>query len=225
MPVNADSSWPELSEVEFVSGRAATEADTEAGRAAFVIKIGGKVSGEPLDIAVPQYAYHLDGDIRTPVVIIQAEQGSGVSALGFLNIETQEIGAGLVTEFELLGTDRSKLPGTLSYSNLALSFEARDLVGVWPMCVDPDKSPKDSLLFESDGSGYVLRKDKPNIEFLYRVEGTSLTLLARVGEQAIPISLEISPDERKLLLYSDKTKNTSFYVRESDFAEFDCDSE
>ncbi len=110
MPVNADSSWPELAEVGFVSGRAATDADAEAGRAAFVIKIDDKVIGEPLDIAVPQYAYHLDGDIRTPVVIIQAEQAGGVSALGFLNIETLEIGAGLVTEFELLGTDRSKLP-------------------------------------------------------------------------------------------------------------------
>jgi hypothetical protein len=28
-----------------------------------------------------------------------------------------------------------------------------------------------------------------------------------------------------LLLYSDETKNTAFYVRESDVAEFDCDSE
>jgi len=114
---------------------------------------------------------------------------------------------------------------TLFCSNLAFSFEAKDLIGVWPLCVDPDQSAKDSLLFESDGTGYVLRRDKPNTEFLYRVEGTSLMLLARVGEQAIPVSLKISLDGRKLLLYSDKTKNTSFYVRESDVAEFDCDSE
>lgn len=110
-------------------------------------------------------------------------------------------------------------------SNLALAFEAEDLVGVWTLCVDPDGSPKDSLLFENDGTGYVLLKDKPSKEFLYRVEGSSLMLLARVGKQAIPISLEISPDGRKLLLYSDRTKNTSFYVRESDIAEFDCDTE
>ena len=112
---------------------------------------------------------------------------------------------------------------SLLCSSLALSFEIEDLVGVWPLCVDPDQSPKDSLLFKSDGTGYVLRKDKPNTEFLYRVEGTSLLLLARVGEQAVPVSLEISPDGRRLLLYSEYTKNTSFYVRESDIAEFDCD--
>ncbi len=109
--------------------------------------------------------------------------------------------------------------------NRTLSVDAKELVGVWPLCVDPDRRAKDSLLFESDGSGYVLRRDKPNIEFLYRVQGTSLTLLARVGEQALPIPLKISPDGQKLLLYSDKTKNTSVYVRESEIAEFDCDSE
>jgi hypothetical protein len=114
---------------------------------------------------------------------------------------------------------------SLSWSNLALSIEAEDLVGVWPLCVDPDQSPKDSLIFESDGSGYLARRGRPNTEFLYRVEGTWLRLLARVGEQAIPISLKISLDGRMLLLYSDETKNTAFYVRESDVAEFDCDSE
>lgn len=109
--------------------------------------------------------------------------------------------------------------------SLALSVEAVDLVGVWPLCVDPDQRAKDSMVFESDGSGHVLRRDRPNIEFQYRVEGTSLMLLMRVGEQATRIPLEISPDGQKLLMYSDKTKNTSFYVRESDVAEFDCDSE
>ena len=115
--------------------------------------------------------------------------------------------------------------GILFCSNFALSFEAEDMIGVWPLCVDPDQSPKDSLVFETDGSGYILRKDRPKTEFLYRVQGNSLMLLARVGDQAIPLSLKISRDGRQLLLYSDNTKNTSFYVRESDVAEFDCDYE
>ena len=112
---------------------------------------------------------------------------------------------------------------TLFCSSFALSFESEDLIGVWPLCVDPDKSPKDSLVFESDRSGYILRRDRPKTGFIYRVEGSSLTLLARVGDLAIPVSFEISRDGRKLLLYSDKTKNTSYYVRESDVTEFDCD--
>ena len=109
--------------------------------------------------------------------------------------------------------------------NLTLSAEAKELIGVWPLCVDPDRRAKDSLLFESDGSGYVLRRDKPNIEFLYRAKGTSLTLFMRAGERAIRIPFEISPDGRRLLMYREKTKSTSFYVRESDVTEFDCDSE
>ena len=110
-------------------------------------------------------------------------------------------------------------------SNPALAIETEDLVGVWPLCVDPDRSPKDSLMLKSDGSGYVAQDGRPNTEFLYRIEGTWLRLLTRVGDQAIPISLRISTDGRMLLLYSDETGNTSFYVRESDVAEFDCDSE
>ena len=114
---------------------------------------------------------------------------------------------------------------TLSWSNVALSIDAEDLVGVWPLCVDPDQSPKDSLVFESGGSGFVAREGSPNTEFLYRVEGDWLRLLARVGDQAVPVSLKISLDGRRLILNSDLTKNTSSYVRESDVAEFDCDSE
>jgi hypothetical protein len=109
--------------------------------------------------------------------------------------------------------------------NPALSDEAMDLVGEWPLCVDPDGRVNDSLLFESDGSGYVLRRDMPDIEFQYRVKGTSLRLLMQTDERAIWIPLKISPDGKKLLMYSDRTKNTSFYVRESDVAEYDCDSE
>ncbi len=113
----------------------------------------------------------------------------------------------------------------LSGGKPALSDEAKALVGEWPLCVDPDGRVNDSLLFESDGSGYVLRRDMPDIEFRYRVEGASLRLLMQTDERAIWIPLKISPDGKKLLMYSDRTKNTSFYVRESEVAEFNCNSE
>ncbi len=107
--------------------------------------------------------------------------------------------------------------------NPALSIEEVDLIGVWQLCVDPDQNPKDSMHFESDSSGYIVRRDRPNIDFRYQVDGSSLMLFATVGEREIPVSFEISPDGRKLLLYSDRTRNTSFYVRESDVAKFNCD--
>ena len=98
-------SWPNLASFEFTSGRAATEADVEAGRAAFVIKIDGEPAGDPIDIQIPQFAYHITGETKIPVVIIQAESNSGVEAVGYIIIESRAIGAGLLTEFELLGAD------------------------------------------------------------------------------------------------------------------------
>ena len=99
--------WPPLDQVRSISGRAATEADVEAGRAVFVAKSGDTVVGQPIDITIPQYAYHLDPEAspqRTPVIIIQAERAQGNSLIGFLEFGTGQIGAGLQQEFELLGT-------------------------------------------------------------------------------------------------------------------------
>jgi hypothetical protein len=99
---------------------------------------------------------------------------------------------------------------------------ALDLTGAWTLCQDPDGSPKDSMQFKSDGTGSVTHADARVTEFLYKVDGHSLQLLAHVGDRAVPISMSISDDGQKLMAYSETTKNTSFYVRESETAKFQC---
>ena len=86
------------------------------------------------------------------------------------------------------------------------------LLGTWVLCEDPDNSPKDSLQFNSDGTGLVIRA-KGNVEFLHKHSGQSVSLLANANGYAIPIELSSPPNFDKLLLHSDKTGNTATYVR------------
>ena len=86
------------------------------------------------------------------------------------------------------------------------------LHGTWVLCEDPDNSPKDSLQFNPDGTGLVIRA-KGNIEFRHRHSGQSVSLLANGNGYAIPIELSSAPDFDELRLHSDETGNTATYVR------------
>lgn len=86
------------------------------------------------------------------------------------------------------------------------------LVGTWVLCEDPDNSPKDSLQFNSDGTGSVMRA-KGNVEFVHKHSGQSVSLLANANGYAIPIEMSASSTFDRLLLHSDKTGNTANYVR------------
>lgn len=66
------------------------------------------------------------------------------------------------------------------------------LFGTWVLCEDPDNSPKDSLQFNADGTGLVIRA-KGNVEFLHKHSGQSVSLLANANGYAIPIELTSSP--------------------------------
>lgn len=99
--------WPELPKEGFITGRAATRDDIDNGHAVFVLEAAGKIIGQPLDITIPQYAYHVDKKTgeRTPGIIIQAEQARGNKIVGMRTFNGTEI-AGLLREYELLGTAR-----------------------------------------------------------------------------------------------------------------------
>jgi hypothetical protein len=100
--------WPDLPERAFVRGRPATESDVSAGRAAFVLQPQDGQMPTALRIEIPQYAYHRDGatGVRTPGIVIQAEQAAGTRVVGMRTLEGDELMAGLVEEFEFLGTSR-----------------------------------------------------------------------------------------------------------------------
>ncbi len=99
--------WPALPKEGFISSRPATRDDIATGNAVFVLEAAGKIIGEPIDITIPQYAYHVDKKTgeRTPGIIIQAEEARGNKIVGMRKFDGTEI-AGLLREYELLGTKR-----------------------------------------------------------------------------------------------------------------------
>ncbi len=104
--------WPALPADGFVSGRAATGEDVLTGRAAFSMQVDGRVVGQPLPIAVPQYAFRVVSGKRTPGIVIQAEAGQGKRMLGFRALSKGTIVAAPESEFELLGTSIPPPPAT-----------------------------------------------------------------------------------------------------------------
>jgi hypothetical protein len=98
------SIWPPIPKDGFMVGRAATTEDVKTGRAVFVAAQGGIVIGKPIAIKIPQYAWHMDGNMKTPVVIIQAEEANGQKIVGAVQRNGQFVAATLA-EFELLGSN------------------------------------------------------------------------------------------------------------------------
>ena len=86
------------------------------------------------------------------------------------------------------------------------------LTGTWILCEDPDRSPKESLQFNPDGTGVVIRS-KGKIQFLHKHSGQTVSLLANAHGIAVPIELSASPAFDKLLVHSDRTGNTATYIR------------
>lgn len=98
--------WPALSDVPAVCGRAARKEDVKSGRAVFVLRSKGRQIGRPIDIELPQYAYHVDADTgeRTPGVPIQAEGAGGQRFAGSIALPSGNRLAATLDGFELLGT-------------------------------------------------------------------------------------------------------------------------
>ena len=102
--------WPDLSKTCYVKNRPATEAYVKSGCAAFVILVQNKSAGVPLRIELPQFAMYVDDKTgqETPVVVIQAEDGSGLKTIGYKEVATGTFGVALLREFRLLGTKVQK---------------------------------------------------------------------------------------------------------------------
>lgn len=97
--------WPDLSTIKYVSQRSATEADINEGAAVFLLQSEGANIGSPMNLDIPQYAIHTDGETgeKSNVVVIQAEEANGQQVIGALIVGSNEFMAGLANEFNLLG--------------------------------------------------------------------------------------------------------------------------
>jgi len=100
-------SWPDLKDIKYITGRAATENDITNGSAVFLLQSDGEPIGKPIDINLPQYALHTDAEtnIVTKVIIIQAEEDGEREVLGAIIIKSNEYIVGLFNEFKLLGSE------------------------------------------------------------------------------------------------------------------------
>ncbi|WP_367188663.1 hypothetical protein [Burkholderia sp. Ed8] len=105
-----DVNWPELPKTCFVSQRPASVEDVSKGCAAFLIGGPERSVGMPLNIQIPQYAFHVDSTTgkKTAVIVLQAEERSGIKAVGFKEVQTSSIGAALLSEMQFLGTSKPR---------------------------------------------------------------------------------------------------------------------
>jgi len=96
-------SWPPLPATGFISGRAATDRDVAEGNAVFALRAYGVPFGKPLDIVIPQYAYLIKkGQQKTPVIVVQAEEGKGIKIFGIRDLDGKTATA-KESELQLLG--------------------------------------------------------------------------------------------------------------------------
>jgi hypothetical protein len=106
--------WPDLKEFPSFRHRLATQDDITAGHAAFLVPGPGGPRdapiGTPLDVEVPQYAYHVDraSGSKAPGILMQAIEVHGTKIGAIMSIGDRKFSIATMDEFELLGT---KPPG------------------------------------------------------------------------------------------------------------------
>ena len=107
---NANITWPKLQEFAATTGRPASEEDVKLGAAVFVLKDGEQPIGKPINIPLPQYAFHVNQESgrRTPCVIIQAEEARDQKFVGAIQLPNKEPLVAFLFEFELLGTENQR---------------------------------------------------------------------------------------------------------------------
>lgn len=90
--------------VPHTKGRLATNIDVEKGKAAFFIHRKYSYKAKPLPIQIPVCAHYKDPITKRkiPVIIIQAERLNMREYIGYVDVETGDLGIGFLKNFKLL---------------------------------------------------------------------------------------------------------------------------
>lgn len=80
----------------------------------------------------------------------------------------------------------------------APTTDASWLIGAWRMRFDPDGGEPDTLVFEADGTGHVLRPDGRQLPYGYRLADDSVTLVLQVGARTIELPMQVSHERSRL---------------------------
>ena len=103
--------WPDLPKDGYIAGRVATTEDVKAGNAAFaaVGKNGERLS-TPIPLKIPQYAWHVEADkgVKTPIIVIQAEDTPAGKTIGYRIVGGPGLGVCLLAEVRLLGEKKPR---------------------------------------------------------------------------------------------------------------------
>jgi hypothetical protein len=93
--------WPPLPKDGFLIGRTAVQADVTAGQAVFATeKAMFKI--QMSEILIPQYAWHVSGESKTPMIVLQAEETNGHKIIGARDF-SGEVLVGFAEEFVFIG--------------------------------------------------------------------------------------------------------------------------
>ena len=96
--------WPNINSFEATIGRLATAEDTHENRASFLLTSNGKRIGEPINLRLPRFAWHLDeeSEKKRRTVVSQAEEADGKRYFGGWLLDDEVQIVGFEQEFELL---------------------------------------------------------------------------------------------------------------------------
>ncbi len=104
--LDAPVAWPPLPTTGYIKDRVARATDVTAGNAVFAACVG--VVGQPLHVAIPQYALWHDAatDSVKPVFVVEAEFFEGDSMFGLRQIPSGRDAMATSGDLELLGQAR-----------------------------------------------------------------------------------------------------------------------
>jgi hypothetical protein len=104
--------WPELPENGFIVGRTANRKAVQDGNAVFVLEQDGVPASRPINMVVPQYAYHVDRATGkgTPCIVLQAEEFRGVQMIGSRDFVNDREFVDVAANFMFLGVKPKSPP-------------------------------------------------------------------------------------------------------------------
>lgn len=87
------------------------------------------------------------------------------------------------------------------------------LLGKWELFYDPEGNEKDWVEFSNGGEVTSIAATGRRIPGIYTVSDSEVKVTLSYKGLAIPIRFQYTPERNQLLLYSEKTGNTSVYEK------------
>jgi hypothetical protein len=94
-----------------------------------------------------------------------------------------------------------------------LAVDHQWLLGKWELSYDPEGNEKDWVEFSEGAEVISITPDGRRIPGIYRVNDSEINISFSYKGLTIPIRYTYTPAKNQLLLFSEKTGNTSIYKK------------